>query len=262
MGRAVKRVLLVALGGLVIGVPGAMAASPVLVGSVGNNSSLSAASSVAVSGNYAYSTAYEGGVLTAVDISNPAAPVVAGSSAVATSLYGGASVNIANGYAYVASKNRNASTSSNDNGQGNSLTILDIHTNPAVPAIVGTLQDPTNLFGAYGVAVSGNYAYVAAQGELPAPQSQSPDTSTGTFDVVDVSNPAAPAIVGTPLQNSSLPAPWTGTNALQHICSVFVAGNTMASKAIVLRDVWVRIPPAAYLKAPKRRASETLRGHC
>jgi hypothetical protein len=75
------------------------------------------------------------------------------------------------------------------------------------------------------VAVSGNYAYVAAQGELPAPQPQSPDTSTGTFDVVDVSNPAAPAIVGTPLQNSSLPAPWTGTNALQHICSVFVAGN-------------------------------------
>ena len=79
------------------------------------------------------------------------------------------------------------------------------------------------LFGAYGVAVSGNYAYVAAQGCLSG--QPCPNTSVGnSFEVVDVSNPAKPTIVAG-LSNSALPAPWTGTNALDHACSVTVSGH-------------------------------------
>ena len=57
-----------------------------------------------------------------------------------------------------------AGTGSNDDGTGNSLTILDIASNPSSPSVVGTIRDANTLFGAYGVAVSGNYAYVASQG--------------------------------------------------------------------------------------------------
>jgi hypothetical protein len=126
--------------------------------------------------------------------------------------------NIAGGNAYVVSKNRNAGPTGNDDGTGNSLTILDIASNPAQPSILGSVRDPAHLFGAYGVAVSGRYAYVAAQGLL-AGQPTSPDTSTGAFDVIDVSNPAGPSIVAT-IDNGALPAPWTGKNVLDHANAV------------------------------------------
>jgi hypothetical protein len=212
-------------------------AQPVLVGSVSNSpsvsNSLSATVSVAVSGHYAYTTAYQNGTLTAVDISNPVSPQVTGETAIANSLYGGANVNVFGGYAYVVSKNRNASSTSNDDGTGNSLTIVDIHTNPAVPAIVGSIHDSTNLFGAYGVAIStsgGNtYAYVAAQG-LIGGQPTLPDTSTGSFSVVDVTDPTHPFIVpagpggpGGHLDNGSLPGSWAASNALDHATSVAVS---------------------------------------
>jgi hypothetical protein len=230
MSRLARWVLLVVLGGLVVGVSAAAAAAPAapaLVGSVSNafagSKSLSGATSVAVSGRYAYTTSYWGGVLTAVDISSPAAPFPAGSSAVATSLLDGSTVNIANGYAFVASKNRNASHTSNNSGDGNSLTILDIHTTPAVPAIVGTLHDSMKLFGAYGVAVSGGFAYVASQGLL-AGQPTAPSTSTGSFSVISLSNQTKPAIVGH-LDNGSLPVPWTASGALDHVTSAYVSGH-------------------------------------
>ena len=227
MGRLLRWVLLMVVGGLCVGVSAAAAAPapPALVGSVSNTGSLSGATAVAVSGQYAYTTAYWGGVLTAVDISDPASLSVAGSSTPATSLYNGSTVNVAGGYAFVASKNRNASASSNDDGTGNSLTILNIQgSNAAAPAVVGTLHDPTNLFGAYGVAVSGNDAYVASQGLL-GNQPTAPDTSTGSFSVIDLSNGVgAPTIVGH-IDNGSLPSPWTGTNALEHVTSVAISGN-------------------------------------
>ena len=73
------------------------------------------------------------------------------------------------------------------------------------------------------MAVSGSYAYVAAQGCLSG--QPCPKTSVGnSFEVVNVSNPAKPAIVAG-LSNSSLPAPWTGTNALQHACGIAVSGH-------------------------------------
>ncbi len=124
-------------------------------------------------------------------------------------------VNIAGGRAYVASKNRNGTNGSgiNDDGTGNTLSIFDISTNPAVPTFMGSVTDTTKLFGAYGVAVSGNFAYVAAQGCIGG--QPCPNGSAGnSFEVVDVSNPAAPTIVAS-LANPALPAPLTGSDALQ-----------------------------------------------
>ncbi len=211
--------------GLVV-VPAAGATTgPGLSGSISADPNLSGATSVAISGHYAYTTAYFAGELTAVDFSNPAAPVVSGSSAFSNGLLNASTVNIAGGYAYVVSKNRNGTngSGSNDDGTGNSLTILDISTNPAKPQIVGSVHDATKLFGGYGVAFSGHYAYIAAQGCLGG--QPCPNASVGnSFEVVDVSNPAAPTIVAT-LRNTALPAPFAGTNALDHACSVAISGH-------------------------------------
>jgi hypothetical protein len=201
------------------------ATNPALSGAVSNSGDLAGATSVATSGTYAYTTAYFAGQLVAIDIANPNQPSVAGESVSATSLLDASTVNISGGYAYVASKNRNGAlgSGSNDDGSGNSLTILDIATNPAKPTIVGTLHDSINLFGAYGVAVSGQYAYVAAQGCLTAQPCPNPAVGN-SFAVVDVGSPTSPKIVAT-LHNNNLPAPWAGSGALNHACSVAVAGN-------------------------------------
>ena len=205
------------------------ATNPALGGSISDPVSLSGATAVATGSflapNYAYVTTYFRGSLTAINITNPAQPVIAGESATANSLLNASTVNIAGGYAYVVSKNRNgpSGSNSNDDGTGNSLTILDITTNPAQPLIVGSIRDPINLFGAYGVAVSGQYVYVAAQGCLS--QQPCPNPNVGdSFAVIDASNPSNPTIVAT-LKNSALPAPWTGTGALKHVTAVAVSGN-------------------------------------
>ena len=209
-------------------VPGSALAgsgAPALVGSISGAVNLSGATSVAVSGHYAYTTVYYAGRVTAIDISNPAQPTIAGSSPFANSLLNASTVNIVGGYAYVASKNANGASgsNSNDNGSGNSLTILDIGTNPAQPSIVGSVTNAVDLFGAYGVAVSGSYAYVAAQGCLTG--QPCPNSNVGnSFVVVDISSPSTPKVVAK-LHNQSLPSPWTGSGALNHACSVAVAGN-------------------------------------
>ena len=200
--------------------------SPVVAGHISDAVNLSGTTSVAVSGHYAYTTAYHAGELTAVDISNPASPSIAGESApfLDTNLIGGSNVAIAGGYAFVVSKNRNASTTNNDDGNGNSLTILDVHSNPASPAVVGTVQSPTQLFGAYGIAVSGTHAYVAYQGILGSGQPSTPDTSTGGISVIDISSLGSPTIVKN-IDNGALPAPWTGQNLFDHSTAVQISGH-------------------------------------
>ncbi|MBA3806798.1 MAG: hypothetical protein H0X28_00170 [Solirubrobacterales bacterium] len=199
--------------------------NPVLNGFASDSVTLPGATAVAVAGHYAYVTDYYAGKLTAVDISNPAAPVIAGSSAASNSLLNGSTVNISGGYAYVVSKNRNATNGSNNNddGSGNSLTILDIATNPASPTIVGSIRDPNTLFGSYGVAMSGHYVYVASQGCLSGQPCA--DHSVGcAFAVIDVSNPSAPWIVAA-IHSTPLPPPWGGSGALGHATSVAISGN-------------------------------------
>jgi hypothetical protein len=200
------------------------ATPPALVGSVSNASNLSGALSIAISGHYAYTTAYWAGQLTAVDISNPTHPAVVGSSPSAPTLENGVTVTISGGYAYVVSKNRNASASSNDDGTGNALTILDIHTDPTHPKIVGSISDTSagtnSLFGAYGVAVqtagANTYAYVASQGCLSG--QPCPDPTVGNqFDVINVTDPTSPSIVA----HITNPV----NNALLHADSVSISGH-------------------------------------
>ena len=158
-----------------------------------------------------------------MDISNPASPQVVGQSPSSNGLLSTSHLTIVGSKLYVVSQNRNGpSTGNNDDGTGNSLAILDI-SNPTAPTIVGTLHNSNVMFGPHGVAVSGNYAYVAAQGCLN--QQPCPNPSVGdSFVVVDISNPANPTIVAS-IQNSNLPAPWTGTGALKHACGITISGN-------------------------------------
>lgn len=218
---AVCAVVLLALAG----VPAAAsAATPSIVGSVSDSVNLSGIRSVAVSGHYAYSPSYFNGELTAIDISNPAAPKITGESASSTAVYNADFVTVSGGYAYVTSKNANADSTNDDNGTGNSLSIFDVHTNPAQPVLVGSISDATagdtHLFGAYGVAVSGHYAFVTAQSTVGG-QPTGPTTGGNDLVVIDISNPASPTEVG------HLDNPTSGAFAggLQHADAVTVSGN-------------------------------------
>ena len=120
--------------------PGAAlaATAPALVGSIANATSLSGATSVAVSGGYAFATASWPGQLTAVNINNlNQNSALSSTQTSSTSLENGSNITIVGNDAFVVSKNRNASTSSNDDGSGNSLTVVDI-SNPTDPTVVGT----------------------------------------------------------------------------------------------------------------------------
>jgi hypothetical protein len=197
------------------------AVNPVLAGSVSNSTVLPGIDAVASAGHYAYTADYFAGRLSAVDISVPSSPFVAGSSAASSGLKNGSGVRIAGGYAFVVSKNSNGpkGSGSNDDGTGNSLTILDIHTNPAEPTIVGSVHDPNSLFGAYGIAVSGNYAYVAAQGCVTTNEQPCPNHSVGCdLDVIEISSPSGPKIVAT-LRNAQEP------KAFAHVTSVAISGT-------------------------------------
>ncbi len=156
-----------------------------------------------------------------LNISNPLSPQVVGSTPASASMVGASTVNIVGNDAFVVAKNENASPSSNDNGTGDSLTVVDIST-PTSPTVVGSaLRDTTNLFGAYGVAVSSiggtQYAFVASQGLLQS-QPTAPDTNPGQFSVIDLSTMT---IVG----HVSDPTSGPFSNALQHATAVSVQGT-------------------------------------
>jgi hypothetical protein len=227
------------LGSLALAGPALAATKPVEGGSQANNTSLSGALAVATQGTVAWTAAYDTGQLTGVDFSNASAPTLLGTTAGATlggnanTLENATNVTIAGSYAYVVSKNRNtpappATPTGNDDGNGDSLTIVDI-SNSTKPIVVGSVDDPSttnsSLFGAYGVAVgtSGGrtYAYVASQGLLSG-QPTIPQTSTGSFDVIDVTTPTQPKIVAS-LYNNSLTG--ADANALDHATSVAISGN-------------------------------------
>jgi hypothetical protein len=125
---------------------------------VGSLDTAGSAFGVAVSGNQAYLADYCYG-LRVIDIQDPFHPVEMGS-------YGGIqaamSVAIADHYAYVA-----------DRYSG--LFVLDIQ-DPALPVKVLEIPGP----GAWDIVVMGQYLYLPSQ----------------TFQIYDLSNPAAPALLG------------------------------------------------------------------
>ncbi len=257
--RRLAALLVVGIALCTPGVAFGASAPPALAGSVANAGPLSGATSTAIAGRYAYVPGYSSGIVAAVDLLDPGHPIVAGTSAFASSLLNASNITIANGFAYVVSKNRNgpSGSNSNDDGTGNSLTILDITTDPTHPAIVGSVHDAVRLFGSYGVAVQGQYAYVAAQGCLS--MQPCPNTNVGdAFTVVDISNPAAPTVVAT-VKNNSLPAPWTGSGALKHPTSVAISGHyafVTASYANRLTVLDIANPLAPVIVASPQDASK------
>ena len=110
--------------------------APVILGGVDTPGS---ARDVAVSGDYAY-VADDSSGLQVIDITNPTGPMIVGSVDTPGHAYG---VAVAGNYAYVT-----------DTDAG--LQVVDV-TNPAGPTIVGSVDMPGY---AYGVAVAGSYAYV------------------------------------------------------------------------------------------------------
>jgi hypothetical protein len=132
-------------------------------------STLSGATSVDISGKYAYVTAYSDNRFTVVDITDPTAPVEIGSLKDNARLNGPRTVKVAGKYAYVTSDT------------GDSLTILNI-ANPYSMSVVGFVSTSIYLNSAYGLSISGQTAYVTAQ-------------IGNQLTAVDISNPSNPTII-------------------------------------------------------------------
>ena len=141
-----------------------------------------------IQGNYAYilgDNGNQGSGSTAaqfyvVDITNPASMAVASTTPITGSIYYEQSgIRVQGNYVYLLSSTGTAST--------NLLQIYNV-SNPSAPAFVGSVQVPLYAFGLW---VSGNYAYVLSYISASAGVS-----TEGTLDIVDISNPASPTIVG------------------------------------------------------------------
>jgi hypothetical protein len=136
-------------------------AAPVLAGSY---DTAGWAEDIAVSGDHAYvADGWNGLVI--VDISNPTAPALVGSYDTTGDAY---DVVMSGDYAYVLN--------------GSELLIVDVN-NPASPTLAGVYNTSGNI---YGAAVSGDYAYI----------SYFSDFDHKGFEVVDISDPTSPMIVG------------------------------------------------------------------
>ncbi|MEJ0001929.1 MAG: alpha/beta hydrolase [bacterium] len=194
---------------------GVMAVAPSVLAA---GAALAGPNSISVSGHYAYLTANTSNGLETIDISNPAVPVHA--SALIhdndrVQLFSPKSVFVSGQYAYVVS-------------YSNNLQVVDISDSSA-PRIVGTLTGAPNLTSPVAVAVAGDYAYIVARNSnclvvvnISDPVSPSYVTSrffgpltvptalavsghyafvttvllggdAGSLQVLDISNPAAPA---------------------------------------------------------------------
>ncbi|MBK8129625.1 MAG: hypothetical protein IPK53_12245 [bacterium] len=145
-------------------------AAPGVVGSYAVTQGSEAFGKAAVSGNYGYVLEY-GGIdgLRVVDVTNPASPVSAGFY---VTPYEPSDIAVSGNFAYVVCG-------------WTGLRVVDI-SNPAVPFETGFYDDPPGdpTPAPIGVAVSGNYAYLAESGTY------------GGLRVVDVSNPSAPVSAG------------------------------------------------------------------
>lgn len=129
------------------------------------------ADAVVVSGHYAYVAA---GDLQIIDLSDPANPQLAGAYNVSGDKT--LAVAAAGNYAYVVGRATYDPTTKEHSGGG--LQVIDV-SNPADPRRVGDCAGGSS---ASGVAVSGNYAYVAA--------------GSAGLQIIDISVPARPQLVG------------------------------------------------------------------
>jgi hypothetical protein len=141
-------------------------ATPAFIGSYNTAGN---AYDVEVSGNYAYVADYDNG-LVIVDISNPTSPIFKSNCNTGDNFY---SITVLDNHAYVL--------------DGTELIIIDV-SNPESPTCIGDYQLDGNI---YGVEVRDGYAYVSFikfTGE--------PHESIKGLEVIDISNPNAPYLVG------------------------------------------------------------------
>ena len=157
--------------------------APTIVGGINDDVNLFRASSIFVSGNYAYvsnSAAGSGEVskkrFAILDVSNPTAPRVVSTILDTSVLSASNSLFVSGKYAYIVNGSNDSTT---DN-----FAIIDV-SNPLAPRIVGALNDDTNLyFDAHSVFVSGKYAYVAVNSDESAGKAD--------FAVIDIAGIDAP----------------------------------------------------------------------
>jgi hypothetical protein len=180
-----------------------------------------------IQGNYAYILGDNGNQgsgssaaqFYVVDISNPAIMTVVSTTPITGyEFYGQSGMRVQGHYVYLESSTGTAST--------NLLQIYDV-SNPSAPAFAGSVQIPLYSLGLW---VSGNYAYVLSFLD-GSPNSAS---YAGTLDVVDVSNPASPMVVGS--TNTGI--------AGVHVSDIkvvgnyaYVAGQSTAQSYVLVFDV-------------------------
>jgi hypothetical protein len=161
-----------------------------------------------IQGNYAYILGDNGNQgsgssaaqFYVVDITNPASmAVVSATPITGFEYYGQSGIRVQGNYVYLESSTGTAST--------NLLQIYDV-SNPSAPALVGSVQVPLYSLGLW---VSGQYAYVISYVDDSAVS----NSSAGVLSIVDISNPAAPSIVGSTN---------TGTAGV-HVADIKVVGN-------------------------------------
>jgi hypothetical protein len=120
-----------------------------------------------ISGSYAYVASTGSAALEIIDISNPSDPKHKGSVPLPANPF---SVAVMGDFAYIGTN------------QG-TLEVINV-SNPSSPTHQGSLLINSDGIGQhYGIAVSGNYAYLT-------------DWIHGSFEIIDVSNPTVPVAVG------------------------------------------------------------------
>jgi len=130
---------------------------------------LAGAKDVAVSGNYAYVAAPTTSSLAVIDISTPTVLALADNiEGDTTNLNAVSAVAISGSYLYAV-------------GSGTYFTVVDIST-PTSIVVETSITDSDLSFGR-DIAISGNYAYVAA-------------STADALTIVDISDPTSPSVVG------------------------------------------------------------------
>jgi hypothetical protein len=156
---------------------------PRLVGSVTDATNLDTPKYIQIQGRYAYITSYIGDRLTIVDISNPAAPTVAGSVTNGTTLNGANTLRIIGRYAYVAAQVYGG------------VTVVDVE-DPSTPVVAGSVTH-ANLESINDLDIIGQYA-VTINDDAGAAGNRN------RMNIVDVSVPASPSLLGTLQDNTNL----------------------------------------------------------
>ncbi|MBM3288064.1 MAG: hypothetical protein FJY88_12040 [Candidatus Eisenbacteria bacterium] len=183
--------------------------NPRLIGTVGTSYGLR---SIAVAGSHVYATGDDGsrGLLSVFDVSDPGTPQVVGVLDTSLSAYG---IAVAGEYAFVGVRTPSSPftyrllavriavpwspqiAASLDGVFGTAIEISGNHAflnrhalevvdiaDPLNPQLVATVDSPRGGSVFPGIAISGDYVYTS---------------NDGSYDVVDVSDPEAPTVIGT-----------------------------------------------------------------